>query len=222
MSLVSFVAHSTDEFVLLTTYVCYPVYRDVENIEPITQADMLDFYRTYFLPSSATRAKASVHLVAQASADDIAAKTDVTEQKEKLVSTLAQMLQQLGVGEADKSALGKRLEAVDVSGGDVKGIVEAVGGYLRETAGVAAEQVEQVMQQGQVVLAQVLPTLGIKVKDVVVPDDAKDVNGAAEAQSPNETVVIEDVKAFKASMPLSAGARPVKDLSEFEELESKL
>ena len=41
----------------------------------------------------------------------------------------------------------------------------------------------------------------------------------AEAQ---KAVVIEDVREFKARMPLSEGARPVKDLSEFEELEPKL
>jgi insulysin len=40
--------------------------------------------------------------------------------------------------------------------------------------------------------------------------------------SDSKTVVIEDVKAFKASMPLTAGVRPIKDLSEFEELEAKL
>lgn len=35
-------------------------------------------------------------------------------------------------------------------------------------------------------------------------------------------VVIKDVRDFKAGLVASAGARPVKDLSEFEEIDSKL
>ncbi|KAK5120857.1 hypothetical protein LTR85_005924 [Meristemomyces frigidus] len=197
------------------------VHRDVENIEPLTKEDMLDFFRSYFLPSSPTRAKASIHLVAQASAEDIAAKTDPAEQKEKLAGMLSQVLGQLGV-EADNATLVKKLEKVDVAGGDTAGILNAVGGYLKETAGVAAEQIEQIMQQGQAVLAQVLPSLGISTKPAV-PETNGEIAVTGDApEKASKTVLIEDVPAFKASMPLSAGARPVKDISEFEELEPKL
>lgn len=34
--------------------------------------------------------------------------------------------------------------------------------------------------------------------------------------------LIEDVRSYKAGLPVSAAARPVKDLSEYEELDSKL
>lgn len=177
---------------------------------------MLDFYRELILPGSPNRSKASVHLVAQASADDIAAKTDPAEQKTKLVAMLSQVLTQLGV-EPDNVALTTRLEKVDVSGGDSDGILAAVGGYLKETAGMAAEQIEQVLAQGKVVLAQALPSIGIKPKGTEPVEVA-----ATEEKGDSKTIIIDDVKAFKASMPLSAGARPVKDLSEFEELEPKL
>ncbi|KAK4541096.1 hypothetical protein LTR36_008321 [Oleoguttula mirabilis] len=198
------------------------VHRDVENIEPLTKEDMLEFFRSYFLPSSPTRAKASVHLIAQASAEDIAAKTDPAEQKERLAGVLAQVLGQLGV-EVDNATLVKKLDKVDVAGGDTAGMLGAVGGYLKETAGVAADQIEQVMQQGQAVLAQVLPSLGISTKPTAPEVDGEvAVNGDAATEKASKTVLIEDVPAFKASMPLSAGAKPVKDLSEFEELESKL
>jgi len=179
---------------------------------------MLDFYRAYFLPSSKTRSKASVHLIAQSSAADIVAKTDPREQTAKLISTVSQLLGQLGV-EVDTAALEKRLGAVDISGGDTARITSAVGGYLKDTAGMATEQVEQVMQQGRVVIAQVLPSLGIVSKDESA-EAARD--GGEVGQSLSKTIVVEDVKAFKASMPLSAGAAPVKDLSEFEEVEPKL
>lgn len=38
----------------------------------------------------------------------------------------------------------------------------------------------------------------------------------------NDTIVIEDVRDFKASLAVTTGARAVKDLSEFEELDAKL
>ena len=56
------------------------------------------------------------------------------------------------------------------------------------------------------------------IAQATAPDTAADGDSA----QPSGTVVIEDVKTFKASMPLSAGATPVKDLSEYEELGSKL
>lgn len=87
---------------------------------------MVDFYNTYFLPSSPTRAKLSVHLIAQGSSGDAA---------------------------AAKTA---DVEAVAVDG------------------------------------------------------------------KKSEPMIITDVRSFKATLPLSEGARPVKDLVEFEELEPKL
>lgn len=182
----------------------------------MTKEDMLDFFRFYFLPNSPSRAKVSVHLVAQASADDIAAKVDPAEQKQKLAGTLAQVLSQLGV-EIDVGTLANKLDKVDVTGGDTKGILAAVGGYLKENASMAAEQVEQVMEQGEAVLAQILPSLGIRSGP---PPKTNGVDGDATPE--NKAVVIEDVKAFKDTMPLSAAPRPIKELSEFEELEPKL
>ena len=204
------------------------VYRDVENIEPISKDEMLDFFRSYFLPSSPSRAKASVHLVAQASADDIAAKTDPAEQKQKLAATLAQVLTQLGV-EVDIVTLANKLDKVDVAGGDMQGILSTVGGYLKGNAGMAPEQVEQVMKQGEAILAQILPTLGIRsaptagveTNGEATTNGEVAVNGNAPAKK-SQTVVIDDVQVFKASMALSAGAKPVKELSEFEETEPKL
>jgi insulysin len=42
------------------------VYRDVENIEPLTKNDILEFFNQYIHPSSSTRAKLSIHLIARA------------------------------------------------------------------------------------------------------------------------------------------------------------
>lgn len=198
------------------------VYKDVSNIEPLTKADILAFYREHFLPSSPRRAKASVWLIAQSSAADVAANTSDTEKKDKLLETVTQLLQQLGV-EAEPEALNKQFEKVDIAGADLDGIVGAVGKYLTDVAGASAEEAAQVVEQGKAVIGGVLPSLGI-----IAPEEQQnghvegEANGEAGKQDDSKTVVIEDVKAWKASMPLSAGPRPVKDLSEFEEVGPKL
>lgn len=170
-----------------------------------------------------------MHLIAQASAADLANKTSDGEKVEKLVDTLVQMLSQLGLEDANAAAeLKKRLQKVDVAKADLEGIVGAVGGYMKEGAGIAAEQVEQILAQGKAVIAQVLPTLGIVAPSTAAVSSGE-TNGEAvagvngtEKEKKSKTVVIEDVKAFKASMPLSPGPRAVKDLREFEELGAKL
>ncbi|EMC94102.1 hypothetical protein BAUCODRAFT_75180 [Baudoinia panamericana UAMH 10762] len=199
-------------------------YRDVEHIEVLTKKDMLNFYKAYMHPSSQTRAKTAVHLKAQSSVREIAKKTDPKEQREKLAATLTNILGQLGV-QAEPTKLAARLEKVDVAAGDTQGILNALGEYLKEGAGAATEQVQQVMGQGQTVLAQVLPLLGISPNASAKGERENDVAKTDREVLPerqSQSVMIEDVKAWKASMPLSAGAKAVKPLSNFEDLESKL
>jgi insulysin len=186
---------------------------------------MLDFYNKYIHPHSTVRTKAAVHLIAQSSPADLAANTSPAEKLEKLTDVITQMLQQLGLEEINADDLKKRMEKVDISSADAKSIASAVGSYLKETAGLAAEEVKQVVEQGQEALAQVLPSLGIVSKDAAEePNGTAEVNGevATNGETHSKTVIVEDVKAFKASIPLTAGVTPVKDLSEFEELGAKL
>nr|POE87489.1 a-factor-processing enzyme [Quercus suber] len=193
---------------------------EAEAIEKLTQEDFLDFYRTKVLPSSPVRAKLAVHLIAKASAGDIAAKIEPSEQKEKLVGLITQLLSQLGVT-VDEATLTRKFSSIDITTGETEGIIGAVRSYLEESAGAAKDQIEQIVTQGQAVLAQALPQLGIqtaKKEDV----GGEDLAAKAKAAGVSEPVLIEDRRAFKAMMPLSKGAVPVRDLSEFEELESKL
>ena len=164
-----------------------------------------------------------MHLIAQASAADIAAQTSTSEKREKLADTVTQMLHQLGLEDASSADLAKRMEKVDIASGNLESIVSTVGAYMKEGLGVAAEQVEQVLEQGKVALGHALPSLGI-VSEHAANGDASQINGDAtvNGESRSKTLVIENVKDFKASMPLSAGPRAVKDLSEFEELGAKL
>ncbi|KAK5018667.1 metalloprotease, partial [Cryomyces antarcticus] len=73
--------------------------------------------------------------------------------------------------------------------------------------------------EGKAALTTVLPSIGI---DAHAASDKSSTISQPASLSPNEVVIVTDVHAFKASMAVSAGARPVKDLSEFEELEPKL
>jgi len=59
---------------------------------------------------------------------------------------------------------------------------------------------------------------GVKDKD----DTTSTASSERKLPTIKEAEVIEDVRDFKARMPLSEGARPAKDLSEFEDLEPKL
>ena len=120
-------------------------YRDVENIEPLAKNDLLEFFNQYIHPFSSTRAKVSVHLIAQASTGASAAVEDSA------------------AAEENSDALALRAE-----------------------------------------------------QDVVAADGREP--SVSSARTP---VKIEDVKAWKASLQLSAAATPVKSLREFEEIESK-
>ncbi|KAL9034029.1 MAG: hypothetical protein Q9180_005632, partial [Flavoplaca navasiana] len=63
--------------------------------------------------------------------------------------------------------------------------------------------------QGPQILSAVLPELGIEI-----PVDEEDLPPAPQVK---ETVVIEDVFAYKAGLAMSKGPVPVRALKEFEE-----
>ncbi|KAF2171129.1 hypothetical protein M409DRAFT_19100 [Zasmidium cellare ATCC 36951] len=202
------------------------VYRDVENIEPLTQQDIVDFFVKHFKPDSPSRIKSCIYMIAQTTAADIAANTSPAEQQEKLAAGVAELLGQLGVT-VDTAALSTQLEKIDLAKGDVESITANVGKYLQKAAGIAAEQVEAIVQQAQAVLPQFLPQLGIKPQ-AATPEAANGhangtTNGHTSGETPkSNTIIIKDVKKFKESLPLTAAAHAVKDVSEFEDLEPKL
>ena len=120
-------------------------YRDVEHIEALAKNDLLEFFNQYIHPFSSTRAKLSVHLIAQASTGASAAIENSAAAKEN----------------PNTSALRVKQDVVAINGCEHS------------------------------------------VSRAMIP------------------VKIDDVKAWKASLQLSAAATPVKSLSEFEKIESK-
>jgi insulysin len=138
-------------------------------------------------------------------------------------------LTQLG-STVDETALSQSLSKLDLSTGaaDPKGVLAAVTSYLRDSAGVAEEQIKALAEQGEGLLGQILPSLNLSS----TPAKAG-FNGDAETNEylsnadekkdeKKKPVLIEDVRAWKASLPASQGPRMVKNMSEFEDFEAKL
>lgn len=189
------------------------VYRDVEHIEPLTKDDLQQFFRSYFHPASETRAKAAVHLIAQGKA--VASNDNV----KKLTTALSQALTQLGGTKVDEDDLSSRLSKLDLSAGaDSQGILGAVTSYLSESAGLAEEQVKSWAEQGEGLLKQILPSLNLTSAAAAAAPEKEEVAEEKEGK----TVLIKDVRAWKASLPASQGPRMVRDLTEFEDFEAKL
>jgi insulysin len=160
-----------------------------------------------------------VHLIAQGSA---AASNDNVK---KLTSALSQALTQLGGSAVDEAALSSRLSKLDLNAStDVQGILSAVTGYLRESAGMAEEQVKSLAEQGEELLKQILPSLNLTAAAAAPPSEKEAVGAVVEGdeKEKKKTVLIEDVRAWKASLPASQGPRMVRDLTEFEDFEAKL
>ena len=191
---------------------------DVEHIKLLQKSQMVEFYNHYIHPTSPSRAKLSVHMIAQSSPKGVGAHLSPTEQKEKVISLLGKYLTTMGI-HADVDKLFSRLEAIDVAGGDQAGIIDAVGTYLDEDVQLPEEDADAVLEQGQQLLGTVLPSLGIEVKQSV--DGVEGENFPA-APPMKKTTFIENVRNFKASLELTAGRRPVTDLTEFEDMEPKL
>ncbi|KAL9018416.1 MAG: hypothetical protein Q9185_004259 [Variospora sp. 1 TL-2023] len=186
---------------------------DVEHLKPLGKPDMIDFFNHYIQPTSPSRAKLSVHMIAQSSPKAIAGTISAEEQKEKLISMLGKYLTSVGV-DTDTDQLSKRFEYVDVAGGDQTAIIGAISSYLQNDAGVPQQSLTAVVEQGQQLLGTVLPSLGIEVKV-----EETDLPPAPEVKP---TTLIEDVFDYKSRLAVSEGPRPVRDLKEYEELEAKL
>ncbi|MCJ1266561.1 Insulinase (Peptidase M16) [Lobaria immixta] len=195
------------------------VEEDVAHLKPLTKSDLVEFFNRYIHPTSPTRAKLSVHLIAQATPKALAGDISETEQKSKLTGLLVKYLTALGIG-VDVEKLSQRLEKIDVAGGDQKGILKCISSYLKDEAQTPSDQSSEIVEQTEKLMGTVLPSLGIEVQSVV--DGVEGSADLPEAPPVNATTYIESLHDYKAALSVSAGPRPVKDLSEFEEAEPKL
>lgn len=192
------------------------VEHDVAHIKPLSKEEMIQFFDYHINPTSSTRAKLSIHMIAQASPKAVGGSMSGEEKSEKVLALLGKFLTVTGV-EADMEKLQQQFGDVDIAGGDQKAIGEAVSAYLKDI-GVADEQSSQILEQGQQLLATALPGLGIEIQPVV--EDGAEPLPPAPTVKP--TTYINNVHAFKASLMATAGPTPVTDLSEYEDIEPKL
>jgi insulysin len=147
-------------------------------------------------------------------------------------------LTQLGNTNVDETALSQSLSKVDLTAGapDSKSVLAAVTSYLRDSAGVAEEQIKALAEQGEGLLQQILPSLNLSSSETPAKEEGSNGNAETneylsnadgkingdEQKEKKKPILIEDVRAWKASLPASQGPRMVKDLSEFEDFEAKL
>lgn len=183
---------------------------DVEALKGVKKEHMLEFYDKYINPESTTRAKLAVYLNAQAG--EVAAQmSEANNGKEIKTRFLAALEQFLGMQSmpVDKAALTARFQNVDVLNQDA--VLGAVSTYLKEDAKLPGEVVAAAINQGKPVLQQALAQV-----------NSSSANNVEKPEQSSQAIKIEDVRAFKASLPLTKGASPVVDLSVFEDLEAKL
>ena len=195
------------------------VENDVAHLRPLTKEDLINFFDYYIAPTSPARAKLSTHMIAQLSAKAIGDTMDTEEPKEKVITLLGKHLNSLGL-EVDDEKLTQRFADVDVVGGDQAGIVHAIEAYLSDDIQVEHSRAKDVIEQGQQLLGTVLPSMGIEVRPAA-KDDGVNPKGD-DVPATKATTFIGNVHQYKAGLQASAGARPVKDLSEFEDVEPKL
>ncbi|KAH7042656.1 a-pheromone processing metallopeptidase Ste23 [Macrophomina phaseolina] len=194
------------------------VDQDVAHVAPLTKSDLLSFFHHYISPHSSSRAKISVHMLAQSSPAAIAnAVQDSTSPEQKvssLITLVTQFLNSEGIA-ADAAGLAKRLQGVDVAKGDSQAIFATVSAHLLEDLKVERRKAEEVLQKGREMMSAVLPGLGVSVAATTLS------TGTASTKK-REAVKITDVRDFKAGLQVSKGPRAVRELSDFEDLESKL
>lgn len=204
----------------------FAVDEDVAHLEPLTKADVLEFYNAHISPRSPTRTKLSVHMLAQPSPPSSATATTTStttaqpssqELADKIVDLLTRHLGANGVA-TDADALRARFKDVDLASADPHpAIVHALSSHLLEDALQPQHTVDAIIHQAKAMLPQALPAPG------VILDGQVDGEEGAAATAPRQEafepatrpVFIRDPFDFRASMPVSVGARPVRDLSAF-------
>ncbi len=191
------------------------MYHDAEHIEPLTLDEMKDFYARYISRDSTKRAKISVHLHARASSNT----TDLTpaeQQRSHLLGLVSKMLSHFGVT-ADAQQLEPRFKDVEFAADDAPKVVEAIRTYLMRDEALAEEKVEKIIPK---------ITKAIQSSAADLAAMRADANGVARKEDgqpqPKEPVFITDVYRWKTGLMAGRGPQPVKDLTEFEDLEAKL
>ncbi|KAI8933337.1 hypothetical protein NX059_012527 [Plenodomus lindquistii] len=180
---------------------------DAEVIEKLTKQDMVDFYAHYISTSSSQRAKLSVHLQAQAKAKE----ASLDEQKTAALAALKIILTEHQITPDET-----KLQAHVTEASSINAISDAVARHLLEDLKLEKGVADKVLDEAKAALG---------VADSGLPAEPKALDESADAQSvgnASQPVLIKDIHAWKSSMQLSTGVRPVRPLEEFVEVAEKL
>lgn len=160
---------------------------------------MIEFFKHYIDPSSPSRAKLAVYLEAQA-------KSDVsTKQITELIKPLG-----LDAPTAARAATDLQARLSAAANHDLEKEVVGLREYLLHDLKVAEGKIDSAAEAWRKLHEEHGPGSEV-VKDAEPPSS----NGT-------KPVLIDDVRAFRASLAASNGACPVRDLSEYEDLGAKL
>ncbi|KAL2752667.1 hypothetical protein ACRALDRAFT_1083325 [Sodiomyces alcalophilus JCM 7366] len=163
--------------------------RDAEHIQQLSKADMVEFFDRYIKPGSPTRARLSVHLIAQASAH-------VDEKMKAMLASLSLEESQEAKVKAALLRPGLRTDT------------ENLQVHLTNELKLSDDKV-----------AAVLAAVNEPEETGPKVNGLQGVDGSNEGQGP---VIITDIRDFRASLQATPGARPVNDLSQYEDLGAKL
>lgn len=159
---------------------------------------MIEFFNQYIHPNSPSRAKLAVYLEAQA-------KSDVSTKE------ISELIKTLELDSAASAKAASELQArLSAAGHDVDKEIAGLKEYLLHDLKVAEAKIEVASEAWKKIHADHGPGNEV-VKDAEPPSS----NGTT-------PVFIDDVRAFRASLPASNGAKPLKDLSEYEDVGFKL
>lgn len=180
---------------------------DAEHLETLTKKDMMDFYAQYISPASPLRSKLSVHLQAQSKPKE----PTLEEKKASAVSALQVILTQHQIDCKPEDLQTKINEA---SSADV--IPVTVQKYLSGVLALNEDVAAKILDEAKAALG--VADSGLPAEPEVLIENVN-VDKVVDAKHP---VLIKDVHAWKASMQLSVGVRPIKPLEEYVEVAEKL
>ncbi|KAH6980474.1 insulin-degrading enzyme [Ilyonectria destructans] len=190
---------------------------DAAHIKPLTRPEIMEFFNKHFNPSSTQRARLAIYLHAQREAEgaqkrqeDAQKKAHETaeEEKAKLKREYSKYFlgQELDAGTKIRRLL-EGLGSQDPSP-SIWQTVESLGDHLREALKLPEKTITVLLEQAKL--------LGVKQTK---PDEPRALNGTTAV---DYAIEITDVRLFKSKLTASSGARPVKDLVEYEDTDAKL
>ncbi|KXX73626.1 Insulin-degrading enzyme [Madurella mycetomatis] len=172
--------------------------QDAAYIKPLTKEDMIEFFNHYIHPCSPSRAKIAVYLEAQS-------KSDVSTKQ------ISELIKTLGLSTTDAAQAATDLQTrLSGAGHDVEKEVADLRDYLLHDLKVHEGKIDAAAEAWRKI-----HTENGSGNEVVKDAEPPSANGTT-------PVIIQDVRVFRSGLAASKGATPVRDLSEYEDLEAKL